>query len=98
MSIRKTEGEGDIKVGDSVTLTAEAFDADNDDLSWQIDWGDGTGMAGTCELDHKQNRKGWEIETKHSWKEKGIYTIGVVANDCRGGSDKDATRISIESI
>lgn len=90
---------GDIKVGETVSLNAKAFDADNDDLIWGVDWGDGSGMkSGACEVDHKQNRKGWDFNTKHEWKEKGTYTIGLEVSDCRSGSDKSATSINIESI
>lgn len=84
-----------IKVGQSVSFGWAATDADSDDLSWSVEWGDKTGIAGACAVDHKQNKNNWNLSTSHSWGNPGTYTVRAVASDCRGGSNENLFSVDI---
>ncbi|MEK7142526.1 MAG: Ser-Thr-rich GPI-anchored membrane family protein [Patescibacteria group bacterium] len=88
----------DIKVGQTVDLVWNATDADNDDLAWRIDFGDGEAIGTDCESIHLKNGKNWEMRTSHSWRKKGVYGVHTVVKDCVSGSDKDAFDIDIENL
>lgn len=84
-----------LSVGQSITLGWGATDADGDDLSWSVSWGDGTGVNTTCPAipisattsPNPQNKQGWTFNASHAWVISGTYTVKATASDCRGGSN-----------
>jgi hypothetical protein len=66
-----TKGE----VGITYNYTFISTDMDNDNLTYEIDWGDGN-MDLTDTFP-----SGVEVNASHSWSEKDTYTIRVRAND-----------------
>ncbi len=88
----------DIKVDQSVSFSWGATDADGDNLSWSVSWGDGTGVAGACTSPNPQNKKGWTFKTSHAWQKSGIYTVKATVNDCRGSSDEHAFNIKVGEL
>ena len=64
------------KVGDEHEYTFKAVDPDGQDVHLWIDWGDDTnsGWIGLYE-------SGAEVKVKHTWAEKGDYTIRAKAKD-----------------
>ncbi|MFA6520716.1 MAG: peptidoglycan-binding protein [Candidatus Paceibacterota bacterium] len=68
-----------------------AKDADNDNLSWSVDWGDeGPQMSGVCSSTngiHTGTGLGWTYNTSHTYLKSGTYVVVVYVNDCYGGSD-----------
>lgn len=87
----------DIKVNQSVSFSWSATDADGDNLSWSVSWGDGTGMAGACTSPNPQNKQNWTFTASHAWAASGIYTVKATVNDCRGGSDEHAFNVNVGS-
>lgn len=65
----------------SYTFTCEAKDADNDQIYYLIDWGDGkkSGWIGPYPSDKK-------ITVSHSWEEEGTYKIKVKTKDTHGNN------------
>ncbi|MCK4918458.1 MAG: hypothetical protein KAS02_01585 [Candidatus Pacebacteria bacterium] len=76
-----------MSIGKSYLFKWNAIDSDNDNLSWSVDWGDGTGMAGACQSPSSQDGQGWAFSTDHAWQKDGIYTIKTSVSDCNGGTD-----------
>ena len=76
----------DIKVGEQIWFSFSASDADRDNLSWSISWGDGAGVAQACQSPNPQNSKGWSFSSAHIWQSVGTYAVKVTVSDCRGGS------------
>ncbi len=87
----------DIKVGQSVSFSWGATDADGDNLSWSVSWGDGTGITEVCVSPNPQNKQGWTLKASHAWASAGTYTVKVTANDCRGGSSGHAFNITVNN-
>ena len=85
-----------IEPGQLVPFSLEATDADNDDLSWSVDWGDGSGVSGGCEIPHQQNRRNWTYNDSHAWTSPGNYIARFTVSDCRGGADWYSFSISVE--
>jgi len=54
----------DIKVGQFVSFSWGATDADGDNLSWSVSWGDGTGVVGACQFSNPQNKEGWTFKIR----------------------------------
>lgn len=88
----------DIKAGQSVSFSWGAIDADNDNLSWSVSWGDGTGLASVCQSPNPQQKEGWNFSAAHSWSSSGVYTVKATVNDCRGGSDEHAFNVTVGNI
>jgi len=88
----------DIKVGQFVSFSWGATDADGDNLSWSVSWGDGTGVAGTCQSPNPQNKEGWTFNTSYAWKIAGTYAVKTTVNDCRGGSDEYAFNVTVQVV
>jgi len=88
----------DIKVGQSVSFSLSAIDADGDNLSWGVSWGDGAGLAGACQSPNSQNKEGWTFKTSHAWQKGGTYTVKATVNDCRGGSNEHTFNVMVGSI
>ncbi|MBI2012995.1 MAG: peptidoglycan-binding protein [Candidatus Colwellbacteria bacterium] len=87
----------DIKVNQSVLFSLGATDADGDNLSWSISWGDGTGVAGACQSPNPQNKQVWTFDASHAWANAGTYTVRATVSDCRGGSDEHAFTVDVNS-
>lgn len=68
-------GETDGEVGTSYNYTISATDADQNDVKYSIDWGDGstfnTGLY----------KSGENITLSHTWASKGTYEVNVKAID-----------------
>jgi len=63
-------------VGDALTFRAKTDDPDNDSISYQFDWGDGTKSAWTDYV-----TSGEEIEVQKAFDSEGTYTVKVKAKD-----------------
>jgi len=86
-----------IQPGQSVSFSWRAFDEDNDDLIWQIDWGDGTKDEQTCPAIPKSTRGGWIFTKTHSWAESAVYNVKATASDCKGGKDTKLIEVRVGS-
>ena len=84
-----------VRVGQSVSFSWGATDADGDNLSWGVSWGDGTGVAGACQSPNPQNKQGWTFNEYHTWSSPGTYTVTATVNDCRGGSNEHNFVVSV---
>ena len=87
-----------INVGQFVSFSWGAIDADGDNLSWGVSWGEGTGAAGACQSPNPQNKQGWTFNTSHAWANPGTYTVKATVNDCRGGSNEHMFNVTVGSI
>ena len=76
-----------IVIGQSVKFGWNATDADGDNLSWSVDWGDGIGTGVACMAPNPQNKENWTFAASHAWSVPGAYTVKATVSDCRGGSD-----------
>lgn len=76
-----------ISPGQLVPFSLSATDADNDDLSWSVDWGDGTMYTQTCQIPNPQKGQNWTYNDSHAWASVGDYVAKFTVGDCRGGSD-----------
>ncbi|MFA4975724.1 MAG: peptidoglycan-binding protein [Candidatus Paceibacterota bacterium] len=86
-----------ISVGQSVNFNFSATDADNDDLGWNINWGDDDNSgstSGTCSI---ENGKTWGFNTNHIWKNVGTYTVKVTVSDCKGGTASTNFNVNVGS-
>ena len=82
-----------IKIGQSVSFSWGATDADGDNLSWSVSWGDGIGIANACQSPNQQNKQNWTFNTSHAWQNAGTYAVKATVNDCRGGSNEHAFNV-----
>ena len=79
------------KKGTEYDYTFNSIDGDRDDVSYYVDWGDGTntGWFGP-------SPSGVGVIKKHSWNSKGEYTIKAKAKDINGAeSDESIFKINI---
>ncbi len=74
----------------TVNFTANAFDVDNDNLTFSWDFGDGEDLdsQSTEEVEEKQN---------HTYDKAGTYTAKVTVSDDKGNSASDSVEITVES-
>jgi len=72
-------GSSSGKIGKEYTYVVSAVDPDGSDLSYYIDWGDGSfsGWTGTIS-------SGESLNVSHTWNEKGIYIIKAKAKNTEG--------------
>lgn len=75
-----------IQSGQLVNVSLSAQDADNDDLSWNVDWGENIVEAGSCSVVRRQTGTGWTLNRSHSWANAGVYKARVTVFDCVGGA------------
>jgi len=80
-----------IQIGQTVSLSWTAVDSNNDNLVWSVDYGDSTGMAGTCPA----NTANPTFSTNHSWSNSGTYTVKVTVSDCKGNSDSSSVSVTV---
>jgi len=73
------DGPANGKVGTKYDYTINTTDPDGDDLSYFVDWDDGTnsGWIGPY-------HSGEEITQSHTWSKKGTYIIRCMAKDVNG--------------
>lgn len=90
--VTSSSNAGTIQPGQTVNLGWTARDADNDDLSWGIKWGDGQGQ-GSASTVCTQSGKGWAFNASHSWTQAGTYKVNVTVSDCA-----KATATSVQYI
>jgi len=79
-------GKTNIKPLKQYLYIINATDPENQDVKYDIDWGDGNGASGLGPY-----LSGAEIPMKHAWTLKGTYTIKVRAVDTVGGQSDWAT-------
>ena len=84
-----------IQVGEKVSFALWATDADGDDLSWGVGWGDGTAMASICSSAQPQNKQNWNFSDSHSWANAGPYSVTFTVSDCRGESASYTVEITV---
>lgn len=90
----------DVKIGQSASFKWYATDADNDDLSWLVNWGE-VGVAGAivCPVNPpKGTGQNWNYNASHTWTQAGTYTVKVTVNDCRGGIDSNSFTVNVGTI
>ena len=80
------DGPTKVKVGEDHEFTFSAIDPDGDDISYNVNWGDGdeTGW-----LDYVES--GTEVKLKHNWSIRGVYKIQCKAKDLFGMEGKIET-------
>ncbi|KKT00527.1 MAG: hypothetical protein UV76_C0009G0006 [Candidatus Nomurabacteria bacterium GW2011_GWA2_43_15] len=87
-----------IRAGQSVNFNFSATDANNDDLSWSLYWGEGPGSTTTCPVNPTTgSKKNWNYSTSHTWAKAGTYKVEVTVNDCRGGYDGTSFTVNVGS-
>ncbi len=69
-------GPGQIKPKVAQTYTVNAVDEFDHDVTFDIDWGDGNGIAGLGPY-----QSGETVELTHTWAKKGAYKVKVMATD-----------------
>jgi hypothetical protein len=67
------------KVGVAYAFTFTSTDPDGDNVSYYVDWDDGTSYGWTDYVE-----SGQDLWISHTWTKKGIYVIRCKANDTHG--------------
>jgi hypothetical protein len=75
------------KKGTRYSFGVTSTDPDGDDISYCYCWGDDSSCGCTDEVS-----SGTEKTIRHTWDEKGTYTITVSAKDEHGAESGDATK------
>jgi PKD repeat protein len=70
-----TSGE----VGEELIFTLSATDPEEDNVSYEIEWGDGTTTGWT-----EYSKSGVEIQVTHSWSKAGKFNVKARAKDTHG--------------
>ena len=83
-----------IQPGQIVNFSWSATDADNDDLSWSVSFGD-SGGASSCSSVRRQTRTGWTYNTSHTWLQAGTYQVRAGVSDCVGGNDSNSFSVTV---
>ena len=78
-------GETEGKAGREYEYTFNAIDPNGDDVEYFIDWGDNTSTW------TGYNLSGTDVKVKHTWSEKGNYTIKAKAVDMYGAESEWGT-------
>jgi len=82
----KIEGLKEIKVGEENEYTFSAKDPEEQNVSYRIEWGDGTDSGW---LDYVESET--EIKLNHTWEDKGNFEIRCKAKDIYGAESEEAT-------
>ena len=88
------DGPATGKKGTEYDYTFNSIDGDRDDVSYYVDWGDGTntGWFGLYP-------SGIGVIKKHTWKSNGKYTIKAKAKDINGAeSEESILKVSIPRV
>lgn len=84
--INAVNGPSSLGINQQGTWTVQGSDANLDDLSWSVDWGEGRSVL-TCKINPPAGTsQNWSYTASHSWAQAGTYTITFHANDCKGSS------------
>ncbi|MBI3442597.1 MAG: peptidoglycan-binding protein [Candidatus Sungbacteria bacterium] len=85
-----------IQPGQGVSFSWHATDADNDNLSWSVDWGDGTVAESACPVPmFRSQGANWTFVQSHTWSNSGTYTVKATVSDCRGGTNMHVFVVSV---
>lgn len=76
---QKPQGDASGKPKQTYVFTTSTTDPDNDNLTYQWDWGDGTTSEWLGPY-----ASGAVVNASHSWDKKGDYAVRVKAKDCFG--------------
>jgi len=97
-----------ISPGQQVSFNWSATDADNDDLSWNVTWGDETGGISTPCWSYPPistnspttgQGRGWTFSALHAWARAGVYTMRTTVTDCgKGSSDSRTIQVVVGSV
>jgi len=79
-------GQNSGKTGETYTYTFSTTDPDNDDISYYIDWGDGTNSDWQGPYS-----SGTGISLSHSWSNDGSFSIKAKAKDDEGSESTYTT-------
>ncbi len=84
-------------VGQLFSFTANATDADNDNLSWSVNWGEsGPTATGVCPVNPPTGTgQNWNFSASHTWMNAGSYNVTVYVNDCRGGTAETSFTVNV---
>jgi len=86
-------------VGQPFNFTANATDADNDNLVWGVDWGgEGASMQPCPIIPTVSSGQQLSYPFSHTWTSAGSYTVKVYVNDCKGGSDETSFTVNVKSV
>ncbi|HDM67068.1 MAG TPA: PKD domain-containing protein, partial [Thermoplasmatales archaeon] len=64
------------KVNQPIIFTISTIDNEGDNVSYYIDWGDGTNTSWLGPY-----KSGEKIKVSHTWREKGLYLVKIKARD-----------------
>ena len=83
-----------VQVGQPVSFTWNATDADKDNLSWSVSFTDypGGGGGGSSCPSLQANRA---FSFSHTWNTPGTYQVKATVKDCRGGIDVDTIIVTV---
>jgi len=84
-----------VQVGKEVNFSWTATDADGDNLSWSVDWGDASGLKGDCIINSSRNLTNQNFSASHTWVKASVFTVTATVSDCRGGIDNYSFVINI---
>ncbi len=88
-------GPTSLGINQEGTWSVSATDANNDDLSWSVDWGDGRSTE-TCMLTPpKGTGKDWSFIATHAWTGPGNHIITFYTSDCKGGSGNKTIGVDV---
>ena len=85
-----------IQTGQSVSFTWGATDAENDNLRWAIDWGNG-GSGGGGGSNCTQSGLGWSRTSGTTYNTPGTYTVKATVTDCAGLSTSYSFDVTVIS-
>jgi len=90
---QKPEGKTEGYEGIEYEFNFTATDLEGDNVSYMINWGDGTDSGWTDHFD-----SGEKITKTHSWSTKGTYDIKLKANDSLGAKSDWSDPLTIEIL
>ena len=101
--ITGTDSSTKLKPGEEGNFFWSATDANNDNLTWSVNWGDGVRSVPSrvCSVNPLSStiyNESWNYRALHAWKSAGKYTITAYVSDCKGGSDSYSFDIVVESV
>lgn len=93
--IGAVSGPNSLNINEEGTWNVTATDANNNDLSWSVDWGEGRSVE-TCQVNPPigtgQNRN---YTASHAWTSAGTYTVTMFVNDCKGGTANKSFTVNV---
>jgi hypothetical protein len=83
-------GPAKVKTNVKNDYILNAIDPDEDDVSYYVDWGDGTNSGWTV-----LSASGVDVTLSHTWAKKGTYTVKAKAKDIYG-AESDWTILAVK--